>query len=220
VGERLLRLSSASSFFIRSGDVDGLDRPDVDAEVESTRVLVVGDAIGARSFIASGVDRIDSTWVHAVGEVPGDVIAPHRSFAVESISSVDLRALLAGHDFDVALLAADRDHLSATAVQLADAVLPGGSLVLVGALRDGTASANEIDSRFWTPTTNGRFERTTEVAPVASMLDLAVPNPGAAAEPSTDDLRFALVRRAVRLVRSQVGRVRRGAARVVRALFG
>lgn len=191
VGERLRRLSTSSSFALWSDFSTEVDhvRPTVDARVPSTRVLVVGDDTSAVRRIREALgDDTDSTLVRDVGHDARDYPVSDtaagvfdRAVSVESVESVDLRALLAGRDFDVAIVVPHlRVDLAATARQLADAVIPGGSFTLA---EEGGDAGEEgrgahrtrrgIDPQFWTPTTAGTWIRTAVIAPIEPVEDIA-----------------------------------------------
>lgn len=182
VGARLRRLSTSSSFVLWSGASDSEIRPTAQARFPSTRVLVVGDRSAAAEHLGTLGDAVDVTHVRSAASAddassasPGRS-ARVRSAVVESIESVDLRALLAGRDFDVAIVSARRDDGARTARQLADSVVQGGSLLFVGSDRDRIDS---VDAQLWT-TANGEhgdedagaiFVRTAAIAPIESIPD-------------------------------------------------
>jgi 2-polyprenyl-3-methyl-5-hydroxy-6-metoxy-1,4-benzoquinol methylase len=147
VTSRLRQLCSSSSFAVWSRKAG---RP-IDS---APQVLAVGsEGVEATSLPELvGIDGVHLTRVvegnpHALpGEVDGDVAT------VNDLRSVDLRALLAGRDFDHAIaLAADSEHGEQLAYQLADSVVAGGRIEIHSA----TPIELTVDSAMWLSSSDG-----------------------------------------------------------------
>jgi SAM-dependent methyltransferase len=124
VASRLRQLSTSTSFAGWSRAVL------TDAPIDQ-RVLLVGHG---PHVVAGFADSLDAEWVQLTAVIegtPGDAPAALNAdiAAVDDLSSVDLRALLVGRDFDVAIACCDDSNLAAKlAHELADSVVPGGRL--------------------------------------------------------------------------------------------